>query len=92
MMSLDPKLVGAERPFDGQHFSEDSLATPPKGWSLEGPAPWAWLTKDLSNSGVIGDSRESNESLGKSLEKALVEHWERLLLSLMDSKWPPVDQ
>ena len=46
MLSLEPDLVGPERPFDGEHFSEVSSATPPSGWSLEGAAPWAWLTKD----------------------------------------------
>ena len=91
MLSLEPGLVGSERPFDGQHFSEDSLATPPNGWSLEGAAPWAWLTKDLSKSGVIGDSRDSTKSLGKKLENALIDHWVYLLTQLMDSDWPPID-
>ena len=27
----------------------------PEGWSLEGNAPTAWLTEELSKSGVIGD-------------------------------------
>ncbi len=92
MLSIEPDLVGRTRPFDGQHFSEDSPATPPAGWSLEGAAPCAWLTKDLSKSGVIGDSRGSNPALGRSIELALIDHWTTLLLDLMQSKWPPVDQ
>ncbi len=91
MLSLAPDLVGPERPFDGEHCSKDFLATPPEGWSLEGAAPWAWLTNDLSKSGVIGDSRNSTESLGKALENALIDHWVRLLISLMESRWPPTN-
>ncbi len=91
MLSLAPDLVGQERPCDGEHFSKEALATPPKGWSLEGAAPWAWLTKDLSDSGVIGDSRASTKSLGKELEEVLVDHWVNLLTSLLESEWPPVE-
>ena len=63
----------------------------PEGWSLEGAAPCAWLTKDLSDSGVIGDSRGANKELGDSLRSALVNHWEKLFLSLMNSRWPKFD-
>ena len=92
MLSIEPDLVGSERPFDGQHFSVESLATPPEGWSLEGAAPWAWLTNELSDSGVIGDSRESNQLLGDSIHQALTDHWVVLLSNLMQSQWPPVKQ
>ncbi|MFL0733258.1 MAG: creatininase family protein, partial [Prochlorococcus sp.] len=50
----------------------------------------AWLTDDLSVSGVIGDSRGANATLGKALQQALVAHWLNLLTSLMASSWPPV--
>ena len=92
MLALAPELVGLERPCDGEHFSSDCLATPPKGWSLEGAAPWAWLTKDLSASGVIGDSKDSTQSLGKEIEQALVNHWIELFTNLLLSNWPPVDK
>ena len=57
-------------------------------WSLEGNAPMAWLTKDLSNSGVIGDSKGSNIELGNSLKSLLINHWYKLILNLMKSDWP----
>ena len=60
MLALKPQLVGDERPYD------DYSAKIPEGWSLEGSAPTAWLTGDLSKSGVIGDSRGSNKELGKN--------------------------
>ncbi len=89
MLSLNPNLVGDINNFDGDHSSPESLATPPEGWSLEGPSPCAWLTKDLSKSGVIGDSREANRELGMAIEKTLEDHWVRLLTNLLESEWPP---
>ncbi len=90
MLSIFPELVGMQKISDGDHLSPDSPATPPLGWSLEGASPYAWLTKDLSDSGVIGDARQANKTLGKALEEALVEHWVELLTTLMLSKWPPI--
>mgnify|MGYP001158234859 CR=1 FL=1 len=90
MLALSSHLVGKERPVDGEHFECDSPSTPPKGWSLEGASPFAWLTKDLSDSGVIGDSRDSTPLLGETIEEALVTHWVDQFVSLMNSNWPPV--
>ncbi len=89
MISIASELVGVDRPSDGDHHSEQSLIKPPKGWSLEGAAPCAWLTKDLSSSGVIGDCSEANLSLGKDLHQALINHWVSMLTSLLESNWPP---
>ena len=89
MLALEPSLVGEQRPLDGDHVSDKAAATPPEGWSLEGPAPLAWFTADLSQSGVVGDSRGADARLGNQLETALVAHWRRLFDSLMTSSWPP---
>ena len=64
----------------------------PEGWSLEGAAPCAWLTHDLSESGVIGDSKNSDSILGNELRKVLVDHWTALFINLMASQWPDVRQ
>ena len=82
MMSLKPELVGDERPCEG--IPENK----PNGWSLEGDAPTAWFTGDISNSGVIGDSRGANIDLGNELKKLLVDHWYNMILGLMSSDWP----
>ena len=82
MMALKSELVGDQRPCEG---IESQI---PEGWSLEGNAPTAWLTKDLSKSGVIGDSKGSNLELGKSLKSLLINHWYKLILNLMESDWP----
>ncbi len=87
MMAISEELVGLERPSEG---IENSIEKPPEGWSLEGAAPCAWLAKDLTKTGVIGDTRQSNLDLGKSLEKALIDHWVSLFTNLMESNWPPV--
>jgi creatinine amidohydrolase len=82
MMALKSELVGDERPCEG---IETQI---PDGWSLEGNAPTAWFTEDLSKSGVIGDSKGSNKELGNNLKSLLVNHWFKLIMNLMNSDWP----
>jgi len=81
MLAIKPEFVGSERPYEG------FLQKIPEGWSLEGDSPTAWMTDDLSRSGVIGDSRGANEKLGNDLRNLLVKHWYKLFLSLMSSDW-----
>ena len=82
MMEIRSDLVGDERPY------EDISSKIPEGWSLEGDAPLAWSTQELSNSGVVGDSRGANKELGEDLKKLLINHWYNMLHSLMSSDWP----
>ena len=82
MLDLKPELVGDDRPYD---IYEEQI---PEGWSLEGNAPIAWLTEDLSRSGVIGDSRGANAKLGNDLKNLLTKHWYRMIMNLMKSDWP----
>ena len=84
MLQLAPELVGEQRPADGL-----PAIPPPPGWSLEGAVPCAWLTHDLSASGVVGDARGASRELGEALEQRLVEGWRQLLLELLRSDWPP---
>ncbi|KGG17099.1 creatininase family protein [Prochlorococcus sp. MIT 0603] len=92
MLSLNSHLVGDDRPFDGGFKKTDEKTTQvPKGWSLEGSAPCAWLTHELSKTGVIGDSRGASSDLGDKLKDLLVDHWVELFLNLMNSNWPPLD-
>ena len=82
MMALKSELVGDERP------SEEIQGQIPEGWSLEGNAPTAWFTEDISKSGVIGNSKGSNKELGHSLRSLLIKHWYKLIMNLMQSDWP----
>jgi creatinine amidohydrolase len=88
MLHLAPELVGKERPHDGQ-LGQDWGNSPPPGWSLEGAVPDAWLTADLSSSGVIGDARGASAELGEALFHELVIGWKQLLEGLLHSQWPP---
>ena len=94
MLHMAPGLVGGERPIDGIQDNsldlEQTSKSVPKGWSLEGAAPCAWLTEDLSRTGVIGDSRSSNPELGRDIQEALISHWSQLFNALMKSDWPPI--
>jgi len=84
MLHLAPELTGAQRRADGLE-----LAGIPPGWSLEGQAPCAWRTRELSVSGVIGDPRDASAALGAELFERLVEGWRRRLDALLRSDWPP---
>ena len=86
MQRLDPSLVGDQRPADGLN---EAPHNPPPGWSLEGAAPSAWLTSDLSSTGVIGDSRGASPALGAELERLLIQHWMQMFACLLKSDWPP---
>jgi len=69
--------------------SGEEIVSTPQGWSLEGASPCAWLTQDLSSSGVIGDASSSTPQLGAALEKVLINHWRSLFTTLLESDWPP---
>jgi len=89
MLHMAEDLVRNDSYLNRKISKEDIISTP-KGWSLEGASPCAWLTKDLSSSGVIGDASSSNSELGAALENALIDHWKSLFTSLLDSDWPPI--
>jgi creatinine amidohydrolase len=84
MLHLAPELVGEQRPRDGL-LSVD----PPLGWDLEGAVPAAWLTSELSASGVIGSAAGADAALGAALFERLVTGWITRFESLLLSDWPP---
>ena len=88
MLQMAPDLVGSARPVDGRP-APGSASEPPEGWSLEGAAPCAWLTDDLSATGVIGDARQASADLGRCLEDRLINHWQKRFQALLTSDWPP---
>jgi creatinine amidohydrolase len=84
MLHLAPEQVGEQRPRDGLDGQ-----VPPAGWDLEGPVPAAWLTTDLSASGVIGSAVGADAALGEALFGRLVAGWVARFNSLLCSDWPP---
>ena len=89
MLQMAGDLVRNDSYLDKKDADQE-IVTIPKGWSLEGASPCAWLTEDLSSSGIIGDASSSNQELGAALENALIDHWKSLFASLLNSNWPPV--
>jgi len=83
MLHLAPELVGVERRADGL-----AALPPPPGWSLEGAAPSAWLTREISRWGVVGVPAGSSAELGRELFERLVEGWCQRLEALLGSAWP----
>ncbi len=88
MLHMAGGLVRNDSYLESKIDNEEIVSTP-QGWSLEGSSPCAWLTEDLSSSGIIGDASSSNPQLGEALEKALIDHWKLLFTSLLESDWPP---
>jgi creatinine amidohydrolase len=84
MLHLAPDRVGPERPTDGM-LSQP----PPEGWSLEGLLPCAWLSGDLSRSGVVGSAEGASAQLGEELFERLVSGWCQRFETLLNSDWPP---
>lgn len=84
MLHLAPELVGQQRPHDG-----DLPQPPPEGWDLEGAVPTAWLSHELSRTGVIGNAEGADPALGEALFSCLVQGWTRRFESLLVSDWPP---
>ena len=89
MLHMSGDLVRNDSYLD-KEISNEGIVSTPKGWSLEGASPCAWLTEDLSSSGIIGDASCSNPELGAALENALIDHWKSLFTSLLASDWPPI--
>jgi len=86
MLHLAPELTGGDLRPDGPGPAN----LPPPGWSLEGEAPCAWLSREMSTSGVVGDPSGASGELGRELFRRLVQGWRNRLESLVRSDWPPV--
>ncbi|WP_020576997.1 creatininase family protein [Actinopolymorpha alba] len=80
MMALEPSTVRSDRlPVDGADVAK--LFADCEHLTLEGAIPTAWLTDDLSESGVIGDARGANAELGERV----LRHWSaRLAVALTE--------
>jgi creatinine amidohydrolase len=75
MMALLPEQVRT-----GKRVCEYPPALPAGSMlSTEGALPYAWLTHDLSRSGVIGDSTAATPAMGERLLASLADGWATLI-------------
>ncbi len=81
MLHLRPDLVVMDR-------AEAGRLRHPEGLPPNGPAPWAWMTSDLSNNGVIGDPRLASPALGAQLVERAVAGLGALLDRMAAAEWP----
>ena len=56
-----------------QGLPEDSLL------NMEGKLPFAWLTKELSHSGVMGDATVATSEKGDRILQSLADGWVRVI-------------
>lgn len=75
MLSILPEQVRLEKAVKEYPpaLPEDSLL------SLEGALPFAWVTRDLSQSGVIGDATTASREKGDQILASVVEGWVQVL-------------
>lgn len=84
MLALMPQHVHMER---AQRELPPGLS-PQSLLSVEGRLPFAWVTKDLSASGVIGDPTRATREKGEALLESLVRGWVRVLKELYEFRQP----
>jgi creatinine amidohydrolase len=58
--------------------------------SLEGALPFAWVTRDLSRSGVVGDATVATREKGDRLLASLVAGWQQVLREVHQFQPPAV--
>ncbi len=87
MLSLLPKQVKMERAVREypQELPQDSLL------SMEGKLPFAWLTKELSKSGVIGDATAATPEKGDRLLASVADGWVKLIQDVYQFRQPHVE-
>ena len=56
--------------------------------SLEGKLPFAWLTKEISKSGVIGDATVASKEKGNMLLKSLADSWSQVIRDVYKFQQP----
>ncbi|MEO0984874.1 MAG: creatininase family protein [Cyanobacteria bacterium J06639_14] len=92
MLSLLPEQVQMEKAVCEypQGLPENSLL------SMEGALPFAWVTRDLTRSGVLGDATVATQAKGDRLLQSLAEGWVQLIEDVykfqQPSAWQPLRQ
>jgi creatinine amidohydrolase len=84
MLSLLPEQVKIERAVREypQGLPENSLLT------MEGKLPFAWLTKELTKSGVMGDATNASKEKGERLLESVANGWVQVIADVYQFRQP----
>ncbi|MGA7936386.1 MAG: creatininase family protein [Kovacikia sp.] len=84
LLSILPDQVRMERATTEYppELSQDSLL------SIEGNLPFAWMTRDLSQSGVLGDPTPATKEKGDLILESLSDGWVRVIKDVYDFQLP----
>ena len=82
MLHLRPELVALDKAVRREMRF-------PEGLPPDGPAPWAWMTRDLNPSGVIGDPTLASAELGRQLVERAAAGLAGLIARMATAPWPP---
>lgn len=86
MLSLLPEQVRMDKAVC--EFPPDS--PPDSLLSMEGKLPFAWVTKELSKSGVLGDATIADKEKGDRILEALVQGWQQVITEVYQFQQPQV--
>lgn len=76
-----------------QAIAEYPPALPSDSWlSLEGAFPYSWLTREISQSGVIGDPTPATPEKGDRLLQSLSQGWQRVIQEVYEFQAPQISQ
>lgn len=86
LLSILPEQVKMERAIAeyASGLPENSLL------SMEGNLPFAWTTRDLSRSGVLGDPTTATQEKGDRLLESLASSWEQVIKDIYRFQQPQV--
>ncbi|HEY9649099.1 MAG TPA: creatininase family protein [Coleofasciculaceae cyanobacterium] len=86
MLALLPEQVKMERAVQEypQGLPEDSLL------SMEGKLPFAWLTRELSQSGVLGDPTTATKQKGDRLLESVSDGWVQVIQDVYKFRQPSI--
>jgi creatinine amidohydrolase len=87
MLSLLPEQVQMERAVKEypQGLPENSLL------DMEGKLPFAWLTKELSTSGVMGDATAATKEKGDRILQSVADGWVRVIQDIYKFRQPHIN-
>ena len=84
MLALLPEQVHMDKAVTEYPYElpEDSML------SMEGANPFGWVTRDLSQSGVLGDAKAATRDKGEQILASLVDSWVKLIVDIYKFEQP----